>query len=102
MSFHRNARASARALGQVAFIGFFSFVALSQPALADYAGKTLLMWASSNIIAPLGILSLVVAMGAAFFRPEFVQKAIYAVIICVLLFFVIRSADTLVNIFQAG
>ena len=86
MPYQRNARASARAVGQIVFVSIFAFAALTQPALADYAGKTLLMWASSNVIAPLGILSLVVALGAAFFRPEFVQKAIYAVIICVLLF----------------
>jgi len=95
-------RSSACVAGQLAFLAAFATIAICQPAFADYAGKTLLMWSSQNIIAPLGILALVVALSAAFFRPEYVQKAIYAVIICALLFFVIRSADMLVNLFQAG
>ena len=102
MSQRSRPQARAAVLGQLAFLAVFAAIAVLQPALADYAGKSLLEWSSRNIIAPLGILSLVVTMGAAFFRPEFVQKAIYAVIICALLFFVIRSADTLVNLLQAG
>ena len=102
MPSRRNVRSSAHVLGQLTFLAVFGTIALCQPALADYAGKSLLMWSSQNIIAPLGILSLVVALAAAFFRPEFVQRAIYAVIICALLFFVIRSSDMLVNLFQAG
>src|SRR5438105_1254626 len=100
---HRNCRQTrAAVLAQLAFFSVFAALAVLQPAMADYAGKSLLEWTARNIIAPLGILAVVVALAAAFFRPEFVQKAIYAVIICALLFFVIRSADTLVNLLQAG
>jgi len=102
MSHRSVGRARAVVLGQIAFVSVFVALALLQPALADYAGKSLLEWTARNIIAPLGILALVVGLAAAFFRPEFVQRAIYAVIICALLFFVIRSADTLVNLLQAG
>jgi len=102
MSSRSRTKGRAAVLGQLAFFAVFATAAVLQPALADYAGKSLVEWPSRNIIAPMGILSLVVAMAAAFFRPEFVQKAVYAVIICALLFFVIRSADTLVNLLQAG
>jgi hypothetical protein len=102
MPSRRVVKLRAAALGQVAFVAVFVVLALEQPALADYAGKSLLEWTARNLIAPLGILALVIALVAAFFRPEFVQRAVYAVIICALLFFVIRSADTLVNLLQAG
>jgi len=102
MSHRPVVRARTAVLSQIAFVSVFVGLALLQPALADYAGKSLLEWSARNIIAPLGILALVVALAAAFFRPEFVQRAIYAVIICALLFFVIRSADTLVNLLQTG
>ena len=52
MPSRRNVRSSARVLGQLIFLAVFAVAALSQPALADYAGKSLLMWSSQNIIAP--------------------------------------------------
>jgi hypothetical protein len=90
-----------RALAQVAFAGIFVVTALYSPAHA-YAGSTLLQWAGQNIIAPLGLMAMVIALGAAFFRPEFVSKAIYAAIICAVLFFLIRSGDSIIGMFQTG
>ena len=91
----------ARVLAQLAFLAVFALAALASHAHA-YAGQQLLEWAANNILAPLGIFALVVAMTAAFFRPEFVQKAIYAIVICALLFFMIRSANSIIGMLQAG
>ena len=85
-------RARARAFGQVAFVALL----VGLPSLAfgtDYPGKDALSWAASYIIAPLGLFSIVIALGAAFFRPDFVKQAIYAVIICAVLFFIINQGD---------
>ena len=85
-------RARARAISQVLFLS----VVVGIPAIAfgiDYPGKAALDFASLYIIAPLGLFSIVVALGAAFFRPEFLKNAIYAVIICAVLFFVINQGD---------
>ena len=90
-----------RALAQVAFASVFAVSALYSPAYA-WAGSTLLQWAGQNIIAPLGLIAMVIGLAAAFFRPEFVSKAIYAAIICAVLFFLIRSGDSIIGMFQTG
>src|SRR5271170_2300579 len=96
---NRSARRSA--LAQVVFASIFAVSALYSPAYA-YAGSTLLQWAGQNIIAPLGLIAMVIGLAAAFFRPEFVSKAIYAAIICAVLFFLIRSGDSIIGMFQTG
>jgi hypothetical protein len=93
--------ARSRALAQITFAAVFSLAALYNPVYA-YAGSTLLQWAGQNIIAPLGLMAMVIGLAAAFFRPEFVSKAIYAAIICAILFFLIRSGDSIIGMFQTG
>jgi hypothetical protein len=101
-SFAMNSRViRSRALAHVAFAAVFAASAIYSPAYA-YAGSTLLQWAGQNIIAPLGLIAMVVGLAAAFFRPEFVSKAIYAAIICAVLFFLIRSGDSIIGMFQTG
>lgn len=62
-----------------------------------YLGESLLNFAKNNIIAPLGLLAVVVALGASIFRPDLVKTAIYTAIICAVLFFLINSASTFIN-----
>jgi uncharacterized membrane protein YfcA len=90
----------AHALGLVSF--FSAFLMVSGSAWASYAGQSLLQWAASYIIAPLGIISVVVGLGAAIFRPEHVTKAIYSAVICVVIYFVISAGDTLVAAMKSG
>jgi hypothetical protein len=58
-------------------------------------GLSLLTFAANNIIAPLGIFSVVLALGGSFFRPDLVKGAIYSALICAVLFFIIKSAPQL-------
>jgi hypothetical protein len=71
---------------------------LFAPALAfAYPGQQLLQFGANYIIAPLGLFALVIALAGSFFRPDMVRSAIYAVIICAVLFFVISQADSLMS-----
>ena len=74
----------------------FLCVGLATPAMAE-VGKGLLDFAAANIIAPLGIFAIVIALAGSIFRPDLVRGAIYAAIICAVLFFVIKSSGTIVS-----
>lgn len=87
-------RRRARALAEVTFL--VAFVAVPSFAFAGtYPGQEALEWAARYIIAPLGLFSIVIALGAAFFRPEYVKQAINAVIICAILFFIIQQGESI-------
>ena len=75
--------------------------AIVQPAHA-YLGQQLLEWAASNIIAPLGLIALVVALAGAFFRPDLAKGGVYAAVICAALFFIIRQANTIIGSLQSN
>jgi hypothetical protein len=80
----------------------FALVGLSTPAFAQMAfGSGLLNWAGTNIVLPLGIISVVVALGASIIRPDLVRTAIYTAIICAVIFFVIRSMGAVVTALQS-
>ena len=76
---------------------------LALPAFAQGMsfGGGLLTWAAANIIAPLGVLSVVVALGASIIRPDLVRGAIYTAIICAAIFFIVRMSSTLVGLLQS-
>ena len=93
--------ARAQALGQVVFLALLFGVAIAQPAHA-YLGQQLLEWAASNIIAPLGLIALVVALAGAFFRPDLAKSGVYAALICAALFFIIRQANTIIGNLQSN
>jgi hypothetical protein len=93
----RPSRAFARfAAGSTAVV--VSLTPVLACAASKYAGSELLNFASSYIIAPLGLFSVVIALVAAFFQPQLVSKAIYSAVICGMLFFLISQSDA---IFQA-
>ena len=70
----------------------------SSPAFAQaMVGQSVLTWATNFIIAPLGIFAIITALGASFFRPELAKGALYAAIICTVLFFISRNASTLMT-----
>ena len=76
---------------------------LATPAFAQGMafGQGLLLWAGTNIVAPLGILAVVVGLGASIFRPDLVRSAVYTAIICAAVFFVIRVSGTLITMLQS-
>lgn len=84
-------------------LAIFTTVGLATPAFAQGMafGQGLLQWAGTNLIAPLGILAVVVALAASIFRPEMVRSAIYAAIICAALFFIIRVSGTVLTMLQS-
>ena len=49
----------------------------------------------------LGIFAIVVALAGSIFRPDMVRSAGYAALICAVLFFVIKSADSLIGAFRS-
>jgi hypothetical protein len=85
-----------RAVRQVFLLASLFNVGLNSVAHA-FVGQALLGWAQLNIIAPIGLISVVVAIGGALFRPEMVSKALYAAIICVVLFFILNSAGAVIT-----
>ena len=71
------------------------------PAYAQsMVGKSLLDFSANYVIGPLGIFAVVVALAGSIFRPDLVRNAIYAAIICAVLFFIIKSADSLIGAFR--
>ena len=91
----------ARALSLVVLTALLFGSALANPALA-YAGQELLTWVADNIIFPLGIITLVLSLAAAMVRPDLVRSAVWATVICAIIFFVIRSAPQLQAAISAG
>lgn len=74
----------------------------ASPAFAQQMiGQNLLTFAANYVIGPLGIFAVVVALAGSIFRPDMVRSAVYAAIICAVLFFIIKSAPTLVGAFKA-
>jgi hypothetical protein len=67
-----------------------------------YAGEQFLNWLANWIIGPAGLLAIVVALVASMLRPEFVTKALYAAVICIVVFFVIREGDTIINLMRSS
>ncbi|MFT3714028.1 MAG: hypothetical protein QM817_40725 [Archangium sp.] len=71
---------------------------LAAPAFAQQmVGKSILDFGANYIIGPLGIFAVVIALAASVFRPDMVKGAIYAAIICAVLFFVIKMAPQLLT-----
>lgn len=58
-------------------------------------GQGIIDWARTNIVLPVGVFSIIVAIGASIFRPEFVKGALYTALITAVLFFVMSGASTL-------
>jgi hypothetical protein len=76
-------------------------VITATPAFAQQmVGMSLMTFAANSIIAPLGIFAVVVALASSFFRPDIVKGAVYAAIICAVVFFVIRSAPQIMQLMQ--
>ncbi len=90
-------RALARFLIRFAVLSLFTL--LAEPAFA-YVGESLLNWTASYIVAPLGLIAIVVALAASVWRPDLVRSAIYAAIICAVLFFLIQQGNTIMNALQ--
>lgn len=79
-------------------VALYVVAVAASPALAQaMVGQSVLTWASNYIVAPLGIFAIVIALGASFFRPELVKGAVYATIICAVLFFITRNASALMT-----
>jgi hypothetical protein len=81
-------------------IGILVALCWAVPAFA-YPGEQLLMFGSQYIIAPLGIFAVIIALAASFFRPDMVKGAVYAAILCAVLFFVIKMSSQLTTAFQS-
>jgi hypothetical protein len=64
-------------------------------------GDNLLMFVQNSIIAPLGIMAVVAALGASIFRPDLVRTAIYVAIICAVIFFILNSRAAVLAAFQS-
>lgn len=90
--------ARSQAIGMVAFVG----VLLLAGDANAYVGEQALRFAADYIIAPVGLISLVVALVTAFFRPDLVKSAVYVLIICVVIYFVIAQGNSLLNAIRAG
>lgn len=76
-------------------------VGAAAPAFAQQmVGQSILEFGANYIIGPLGIFAVVVALAGSIFRPDMVRSAIYAAIICAVLFFVVKMAPQLVIAFR--
>ena len=99
MSQQQQRAARVVALAQVVFFGVL--LAFPQHAFA-YAGSTFLNYLANFFIGPLALLAIVAALVSAMIRPELVSKAVWAAGICIVVFFVIREGDTILNMLRAG
>lgn len=75
---------------------------LAMPAFAQQLGSNLLGYIKTAILLPLGVFSILIALGASIFRPDMVKGAIYAAIICAVMYFIIAAyqSNSLNNVFQ--
>lgn len=73
---------------------------LSSTVAMAYPGEALLTWARTYIIAPVGLLAIVIGVFASIFRPDMIRGAAYTAIICAVLFFIIQNANTLMTAMQ--
>lgn len=86
---------SVRLVAAIALLG-------ATPAFAQQmVGESVLTFGANYILGPLGVFSVVVALAGSIFRPDMVRNAIYAAIICAVLFFVIKMAPQLVSAFKS-
>jgi hypothetical protein len=86
----------ARVLGASAFL-----VSSAAYAASTSIGGGLITYAQP-IILFLGVGAVVVALVGAVFRPELVKGAVWAAVILVVVFFVLRNAAALQSAVQAG
>jgi hypothetical protein len=74
---------------------FFSPTAFNRPLAFPqafaYAGSTFLNYLGNFFIGPLALIAIVVGLVASFVRPELVSKAVWVAVVCIAVFFVIRS-----------
>ena len=91
--------ARARALAQVAFLAALIGV---QHVCYAYPGEQFLDFLGTFIIGPVGLIAIVVALVASMLRPEFVKQALWAAVICIAVFFVIREGDTIINLMRSS
>lgn len=90
---HRLARFAARAVWILLVVGCAS------PAFAQtMLGQNLLAYAADWIIGPIGIFAVVLALAASIFRPDMVRGAVYAALICAVLFIIKQSSSILTAI----
>ncbi len=81
--------------------GVLALLAWAIPAAAfAYPGEALLQFGAQYIIAPLGIFAVVIALAASFFNPRAAAGAVFAAILCAVLFFVIHMAGQITSVFQ--
>lgn len=91
--------AAARAIAQVVFV----VVLFGAPHVCyAYPGEQFLNFLATFIIGPAGLIAVVVALVASMLRPEFVSKALWAAVICIAVFFVIREGDTIINLLRSS
>ena len=95
----RTTAAHARLLAQISF--FAATVGVERLSFA-YAGQSFLDYLGTYIIGPAGLIAIVVALIASMLRPEFVKQALWAAVICIAIFFVIREGDTIINLMHSS
>lgn len=73
-------------------------VGCASPAFAQaMLGNSLLTFGANYIIGPIGVFAVVVALAASIFRPDMVRGAVYAALICAVLFFVIKESGAILT-----
>ncbi len=65
-----------------------------------YVGEQLLKYMANYFFAPLGLLALVGALAAAMVKPEFISRALWIAGTCSVLFFVLKNANQVMQLFQ--
>ena len=84
------ARHGSRALFLVLMLG------VSHMALA-YAGENLLNYGANFILAPLGLFAVVILLAGSAFNSQLTKLAVYAAVITVILFTIIKAAPALMT-----
>jgi len=99
MKLSRRPTARARAFAQVAFLSTAFGV---QHVCYAYPGEQFLNYLATFSIGPAGLIAIVIALVASMLRPEFVKQALWAAVICIAVFFVIREGDTIINLMRSS
>lgn len=74
-----------------------AIAAMTASSALAYPGEQLLAFSANNIIAPLGIIAVVVFLAGSLFRPDMAKHAVYAIVICAVLYCVIKYAPQLMT-----
>jgi putative Mn2+ efflux pump MntP len=54
-------------------------------------GQGVIDFCRNYVVAPIGVIAILVALGASIFRPDMIKQALYVAVICAVMFFIMNQ-----------